>query len=76
MNTLFVPRDERQREERIQWINEAVAYMFELKVFAPDEYVQAVELADSLHWHNKDEGGDMMDTPKQAVDEELTYWGD
>lgn len=69
-------RHERQAIERSVWIMEAAAYMVDSGLYAVEEWEQAVELASNLHYHNRDEGGEMMASPKEAVDEEITYWGD
>jgi hypothetical protein len=71
----FETRSDRQARIRKEWIADAVGYLIGLGVYAQEEVEQAYELADNLHWHAKDEGGEMMYTAKEAVDEELTYWG-
>ena len=72
----FETRSDRQARIRKEWIADAVGYLIGLGVYAQEEVEQAYELADNLHWHAKDEGGEMMYDAKEAVDEELTYWGD
>ncbi|UAW53462.1 hypothetical protein QGX15_gp014 [Pseudomonas phage psageK4e] len=72
----FVTRSDRQAAERKEWIADAVAHMISIGLYAQEEVDQAYELADNLHYHSKDEGGEMMYSAKEAVDEELTYWGD
>lgn len=72
----FVTRSARQAVERMEWIADAVAYMISIGLFAQEEIYDCVALAESLHYHSKDEGGEMMYSAKEAVDEELTYWGD
>lgn len=69
-------RADRQARERKAWIEEAVTYMIAIGLYAQEEIEQAVDLAENLHYHLKDEGGEIDCTPKDAVDEELTYWGD
>lgn len=69
-------RRERQERERTLWIEEAVSYMIATGLYAQEEIEQAVDLAENLHYHGKDEGGEMHYSAKEAVDEELTYWGD
>lgn len=72
----FETRSDRQARIRKAWIADAVAYMISIGLYAQEEHEQAYELADNLHWHYKDEGGEIYDTPQDAVDEELTYWGE
>lgn len=69
-------RFERQAQERKEWIVDAVWYLLDIGIYTQDEIYDAWSLAESLHWHGKDEGGEMMFTPKESVDEELSYWGD
>lgn len=71
-----VTRTERQAAEAREWIADAVQYMIILGLFAQEEVYDAVDLAESLHYHNRDEGGEMISSAKEAVDEELTYWGE
>lgn len=68
-------RTQRQARERKVWIEQAVAYMIEIGLYAQEEVEQASDLAESLHLHCKDEGGEVVDSPKEVIDEELTYWG-
>lgn len=77
-------RSERQAQERKDWIAEAIGYLF--MIGAVDEgdifysgtlySSTAYDLAESLWYHARDEGGELMYSPKEAVDEEMTYWGD
>lgn len=69
-------RHERQAREQKAWIEEAVSYMMQIGLYAQEEVEQAVDLAENLHYHYKDEGGEIDISAKDAVDEELTYWGD
>lgn len=70
-----------ERLERL-WLQEAAGYMFSKSIFDGtdvQEISQAYELAETL-WENSD-NADYADTeswitPQEAVDEELTYWGD
>ena len=71
----FETRTQRRARERKVWIEQAVAYMIEIDIYAQEEVEQATNLAENLHFHCKDEGGEMMCSPKDAVDEELRYWG-
>lgn len=65
-----------------EWLKEAAGYMFKLNIFDGTdvkEIADAYQLAETL-WENSDnmdapDWGNWM-TPKEAVDEELTYWGD
>ncbi|QNN99975.1 hypothetical protein phiPsa267_009 [Pseudomonas phage phiPsa267] len=72
----FETRSERQLRIRKEWIADAMTYLFAIGIFAQEEISDCYDLADNLHWHSKDEGGEMMYSAKEAVDEELTYWGD
>lgn len=66
---------------KTRWKADALAYMHELKIFdftILSECADAVQLAESL-WDNSE--NDLFDhamwiDPKEAVDEELTYWCD
>lgn len=69
-------RSERQAREKVEWITQAVEYMLEIRLYSPEERNYASHLADSLWYHSRDEGGEMIYNPQEAVDEELTYWGD
>lgn len=65
---------------RTAWIQQAVDYMIELSLYSPDDLKGARELAETL-WESSDNEDVFMDctrlfTAKDAVDEELTYWGD
>lgn len=71
-----ITRTERQVAERKEWVAEAMTYMFSLGIFAQEEISDCHYLAHSLHFSARDEGGEMMYSAKEAVDEELTYWGD
>lgn len=55
------------------WIGEAVAYMELLELQLGEQ--DAHQLAESLFEGAISLGGVGM-TPQEAVDEELTYWGD
>lgn len=67
-------RAERQAQERKEWIARAISYMSYLEVVTEDE--TAYSLAESLWYNSRDEGGEMMYTPIEAVDEEISYWGE
>jgi hypothetical protein len=69
-------RSERQARERLVWIDDAVAYLIAIGVYAPDEFEGAKDLAENLHCNLVDEDGEIDYTPQESVDEELTYWGD
>jgi hypothetical protein len=71
-----VTRSERHATEAREWIADAVQYMIMIGLFAQEEIYEATDLAENLHFHARDEGGEMMYDAKEAVDEELTYWGD
>ena len=72
----MMERGERQSLERKEWIADAVAYLLAIGVYAQEEVYEAFYLAESLQYHSRDEGGEMMYSAKEAVDEELSYWGD
>ncbi|QNO00492.1 hypothetical protein phiPsa347_010 [Pseudomonas phage phiPsa347] len=69
-------RSHRQAQERREWIDEAVVYLLALGIYAQDEITDAANLAIYLFSSARDEGGEIMYSAKEAVDEELTYWGD
>jgi hypothetical protein len=79
----FVVETKADKLERLttEWLQEAVGYMFTLKMYDgvdPQEISQAYELAETL-WENSDNAGLSFEdwlTPEEAVDEELSYWGD
>jgi len=72
-----ITKTEREALEVKTWIADAIAYMFDIKLFKQEEWKDCVDLAESLHYHGvyKDEVVPSF-TAKEAVDEELTYWGD
>lgn len=76
MTTVFESRSDSQARERKAWIADAVAHMIMIGLYAQEEVYEAVDLAENLHYSNRNEGGEMMCSAKEAVDEELTYWGD
>jgi hypothetical protein len=64
---------------KTKWILDAVQYMGELKLFnliKQQQYHDATDLAETI-FDNFNDGcePDNWTTPKDAVDEELTYWG-
>lgn len=74
MNT-FVSRQERQTLERKEWIVDAMGYMLNLSMFK-QETIDDCCVADSLYYSCRDEGGGIMYSPEEAVDEEFSYWGE
>lgn len=73
-------REERRNKSRNKWLEDAVAYLIKIGVYAPDELEGANELAEIL-WDSSDnedyfDDHAMFQSAKEAVDEELTYWGD
>lgn len=68
-------------EYRNEWINAAINYLMKLGVYAPDELEGANELAETL-WEGSDDdqycdsAHAIRVCAEEAVDEELTYWGD
>jgi hypothetical protein len=72
----FETRSDRQAREHRDWVATGVAYLIGLSIYAVEEQDEAKDLMECLWWDSRDEGGEMMCTPQEAVDEELTYWGD
>lgn len=68
--TVVEYRRDRLARERKTWIADAVWYMLDIGLYTQDEINDAYYLADNLVDGYEDF------TPKEAVDEELTYWGD
>ena len=75
-STVVEYRADRQAREGKVWVEEAVTYMLAIGLYAQEEIAEAVDLAENLLYHYKDEGGEIDNSAKDAVDEELTYWGD
>ena len=69
-------RTERLAAERRKWIADAVAYMISIGLYAQEEIYDAVYLAEDLYLSNLDTTWEMIFSAEEAVDEELTYWGD
>lgn len=72
---MFLTRDDRVALQRDQWEREAQALLVNQESYSITPH-DAWKLAASLYLSNRDEGGEMMDTPEAAVREELSYWGD
>lgn len=70
----IVTRSERQAAECKVWVQEAADYLVHLGVYGPEELQHAHEYASNLCSQYRDDGGELMDTPKDAVDEDLTYY--
>lgn len=73
-------RQERLEAARAEWIQTAMAYLLKLGIYAPDELEGANELAEIL-WDGSDnedyfDDHALFQSAEDAVDEELTYWGD
>lgn len=73
-------RQERLDAFRTQWIQEAIDYLYKLGVYAPDELEGANELAETI-WENSDneiyfEDHALRYSAVDAVDSELSYWGE
>lgn len=73
-------REERRNKSRNKWLEDAVAYLIKIGVYAPDELEGANELAEIL-WDSSDnedyfDDHALFQSAEDAVDEELTYWGD
>ena len=71
-----ITRQERQQAERREWIADVVGYSYMIGLFAQDEMILALDLAESLYHNSVDEGGELLYTPQESLDEELTYWGE
>lgn len=62
-----------------QWIDRAVNYMLNIKLFnvlIQSEVDDAYQLAETLYENSVDEAGICTYDPIEAVDEEISYWGD
>lgn len=70
---VVVTRVSRQAAERKYWKQEAADLLVLKGVCGPDELEAAVEYAESLMYRNIDEGGELMVSPKEAVDDDLIY---
>lgn len=70
-------RLERMAREREAWLQEAINYMIELELFEPSTGTPpwAIQLAETLYEDSIGLAG-IECTPKEALDEEMTYWGD
>lgn len=69
-------KTEKLEEAKAKWIEEAVSYMLFIGIYAQDEVEGATDLAENLYYHSLDERGEVMYSAHEAVDEELTYWGE
>lgn len=67
-------------EYRNEWITTAISYLMKLGVYAQEEFEGANELAETLWGGSNNEhylsDQSMLTSAVDAVDEELTYWGD
>lgn len=72
---MFLTRSDRQALQKDQWIRQAKALLLAQERYSITPQM-AQEMAESLYLGNRDEGGEMMDTPEDCVHEELSYWGD
>lgn len=66
------------KDEQVkEWIADAVSYMYDIGLFTQEEWKDCVSLAESLHENGlyEDEVVPYF-SAKEAVDEELTYWGE
>ncbi|WKV20401.1 hypothetical protein 16Q_008c [Pseudomonas phage 16Q] len=60
-----------------EWIADAIAYMYDIGLFTQAEWKDCVDLAESLHYNGRYEDEiNPSFSAKDAVDEELTYWGE
>jgi hypothetical protein len=75
---MFLLHDDLKAMMEADWLATAVDYMIEIKLCSdtPLQRHRAFELAQTL-WDNLNEDDEFAQvSPKDAVDEELTYWGD
>ncbi len=73
---MFLTRDDLLALQKDAWVAQATQYMVALGVYTTLEHTAAYMLAESL-WENADNDGSSTDlTPQEAVEEELSYWGD
>lgn len=68
-----VSRSARQATERKFWIMEAADYLVALNVYEIDELPWAMAHAKRLAARYTDEGGELMESPTQAVNDDLAY---
>lgn len=66
-------RVSRHSAERKYWKQEAADLLILKGVCGPDELEAAAEYAESLMYRNVDESGELMVSPKEAVDDDLIY---
>ena len=72
-------RVEKIARMKADWILEAAARMFELKMFditSLNERVDCLYVAESLYENGMNADGSNDYDPKDSADEELTYWGE
>lgn len=73
---MFLTRDDLLALQKDAWVAQATQYLVELGVYSTLEHTAAYMLAESL-WEGADNDGSPTDaTPQEAVQEELSYWGD
>lgn len=73
---MFLTRDDLLALQKDEWVAQATQYMVSLGVYSTLEHTAAYMLAESL-WHTSDNDGSSCDvTPQEAVEEELSHWGD
>lgn len=75
-SVVAITRHERQQAERREWIADLVGYAYMIGLFDQEEMIDALDLAETLYHNAIDEGGEILYTPQESLDEELTYWGD
>lgn len=66
-------RISRRYAERKYWKQEAADLLILKGVCGPEELVEAAEYAESLMYRNVDEGGELMASPQEAVEDDLVY---
>lgn len=69
----FVSRSAIQATARKFWVFEAADYLVERGIYPIHELPWAMAHAKRLASLNTDEGGELMVSPREAVDEDLEY---
>jgi hypothetical protein len=66
-------RVNRQAAERKYWKQEVADLLILTGMFGPDEQAAAGIYATSLMYRNLDEGGELIVSPKEAVEDDYSY---
>lgn len=70
---LYTSRSARQAVERKFWALEAADYLVSRGVYSKDKLHLALAHAKRLVARNTDEGGELLESPQQVVDDDLAY---